>query len=338
MTLPSIERISVLGSGSWGTALAIQLARNGHHVTLWGRNLQQIAEMSTQRRNLRYLPDTLLPENLTPVANLNEALNRADSVLIAVPSHAFRETLESIRELSTKDCLNYCWATKGLEQGKANLLHQVFRDVMGEECRGAVISGPTFAGEVAKGLPTAVTVAAESETLSNHISGLLHGHGLRCYTSTDMISVEIGGACKNVLAIAAGIADGLGFGANTRAALITRGLAELVRLGLAMGGRQETLMGLSGLGDLLLTCTDNQSRNRRLGLGLGKGGEIDEVIANIGQAVEGYKNAPEVVRLAERMQIEMPITEQVYQVLYKGLSPQQAVENLLQREAKAELH
>lgn len=327
-------RIAVLGAGSWGSALAIQLARNGVTTLLWGRDGEAMAQMAVERCNTRYLPGSPFPERLTPAADLAATLALADHVLLAVPSHAFRDTLRTIAP-QLKPGSHLGWATKGLESGSGKLLHQVIAEELGEGQSSAVISGPTFAAEVAHGLPTAVTIAGTPEAAALY-TACLHGGAFRAYTSSDVTGVEIGGACKNVLAIAAGIADGLGFGANTRAALITRGLAEMMRLGVALGGQAETFMGLAGLGDLVLTCTDDQSRNRRIGLALGRGERLTEALAAIGQAVEGVKSAPELHRLAQERGIEMPITEQVYRVLHQGLAPQQAVEALLGREQKAE--
>jgi glycerol-3-phosphate dehydrogenase (NAD(P)+) len=328
-------RIAVLGAGSWGTALAIQLARNGITTLLWGRDGEAMAQMAVERRNIRYLPENPFPELLTPAADLPETLQLADHVLLAVPSHTLRDTLKSIAPRLKPGC-HLGWATKGLEPGSRKMLHQVVAEELGADQSCAVISGPTFAAEVAAGLPTAVTIAAADHTAAELYANCLHSGAFRAYTSNDVIGVELGGACKNVLAIAAGIADGLGFGANTRAALITRGLAEMMRLGVGLGGQAETFMGLAGLGDLVLTCTDDQSRNRRVGLALGRGEKLDEAIATIGQAVEGVKSAPEVYRLAQEQGIEMPISEQVYRVLYEGMAPQQAVEALLGRGQKAE--
>ncbi|MDH5784361.1 MAG: NAD(P)-dependent glycerol-3-phosphate dehydrogenase [Chromatiales bacterium] len=327
-------RIAVLGAGSWGTALAIQLARNGVTTLLWGRDSEAMATMAVERCNSRYLPESPFPDLLTPTVDLDATLQLADHVLLAIPSHAFRPTLQAIRPQLKPGC-HLGWATKGLEPGSRKLLHQVIAEELGEEQSCAVISGPTFAAEVANGLPTAVTVAGSSEAIEFY-AGCLHGGAFRAYTCSDVVGVEIGGACKNVLAIASGIADGLGFGANTRAALITRGLHEMMRLGVGLGGQTETFMGLAGMGDLVLTCTDDQSRNRRVGLALGRGEKLDAAITTIGQAVEGVKSAPEVYQLSRQMGVEMPISEQVYRVLYEGLSPQQAVEVLLGREQKAE--
>lgn len=328
------SRIAVLGAGSWGTALAIQLARTGTTTLLWGRDGEAMAQMAVERCNNRYLPDSPFPDLLTPAADLTATLELADHVLMAVPSHAFRDTLRTIAPQLKPGC-HLGWATKGLEPGSRKLIHQMIAEELGEEQSCAVISGPTFAAEVANGLPTAVTVAGGAGA-SELYAGCLHGAAFRAYTSNDVTGVEIGGACKNVLAIAAGIADGLGFGANTRAALITRGLAEMMRLGVELGGEAETFMGLAGLGDLVLTCTDDQSRNRRIGLALGKGETLDNAIATIGQAVEGVKSAPEIYKLSQELGVDMPISEQVYRVLNEGLAPQQAVEALLGREQKAE--
>lgn len=327
--------MTVLGAGSWGTALAIQLARNGTRTLLWGRNPERMAAMAKSRSNERYLPDITFPDDLIPTSDLEQALDQADEILVVVPSHAFRSTLEAIAP-RLRENLPLAWATKGLEPGTRKLLHQVVAETIGGNHPTAVISGPTFAREVAKGLPTAVTVASHNSDVADYFARRLHGAAFRAYTSNDVIGVELGGAAKNILAIAAGIADGLGFGANTRAALITRGLAEIMRLGQAMGAHQETFIGLAGLGDLVLTCTDNQSRNRRVGLGLGKGEPLDQVIESIGQAVEGVNTTPEIYQLAQEHGVEMPITEQVYRVLHEGLKPQQAVEALLHREQKQE--
>ncbi|MGE0080567.1 MAG: NAD(P)H-dependent glycerol-3-phosphate dehydrogenase [Thiohalomonadaceae bacterium] len=333
--MPTGQRtIAVLGAGSWGTALAIVLARNGARVLLWGRDRGQLQAMAAERRNERYLPGIVLPEGLDPCADLREAVTAANDLLLAVPSHAFRHTLCTVAPwLGSR---RIAWATKGLEPGSRKLLDQVVRESLGAETAMAIVSGPTFAREVARGLPTAVTVAGSDEDIAGHFARMLHDHTLRAYTSTDLIGVQIGGAVKNVLALAAGIADGLGYGANTRAALITRGLAEMMRLGIALGGQPETFMGLTGLGDLVLTCTDDQSRNRRVGLALGQGMPLAEAIAQVGQAVEGVKSAPEVRDLARSLQVEMPITEQVCRVLLEGASPHDAVHALLTREPKPE--
>jgi len=326
--------IAVLGAGSWGTALAILLARNGAEVRLWGHHAEHIQALRDERENRALLPGHPLPRGLLPTADLDEALAEVQEVLLVVPSHAFREVARSVAPFLGRS-ESVSWGTKGLEPGSGNLLSQVAGEELGARPL-AVLSGPTFASEVAEGLPTAITVAATSKAHAERLAGYLHADFFRAYTSDDLVGVQIGGAAKNVLAIAAGIADGLGFGANTRAALITRGLTELTRLGLALGGKAETFMGLAGLGDLALTCTDNQSRNRRMGLALARGLGIAEGQAAIGQEVEGVQTAAEVHLLATRLGIDMPISEQTYRVLYDGLRPEAAVRALLERRQKAE--
>ncbi len=327
--------IAVLGAGSWGTALALLLARNGHRTLLWAHRTEHTAAMVRERRNPRFLSEHSFPDALQPTERLETVLTGADDLLLVVPSGAFRPTLEALRpQLEARHRI--CWGTKGLEPGSHLLLHELAQRVLGDGVAVAAVSGPSFAGEVARGLPTALTVASQDERFARAVAARLHGPTMRAYTSGDIVGVEIGGAVKNVLAIAAGIADGLGFGANTRAALITRGLAEVTRLGVALGGRAETFTGLAGLGDLVLTCTDDQSRNRRMGLGLGRGQSLADTQAAIGQVVEGVRAAREVRALAAERGVEMPITEQVYQVLYEGLAPAQAVRLLLERELKPE--
>ncbi len=335
MNAPQSCPVAVLGAGSWGTALAILLARNGRPVRLWGRDATFMATLRAEQRNPRYLPDNPFPSGLQVESDLDRALADCADILLVVPSHAFRGLLEQLRpRLSAGTRL--AWATKGLEPGTGQLLHTVVSQMIGTDHPTAVISGPTFAREVAAGLPTAVTVASADPTFATELAALLHGETFRAYSSTDVIGVELGGAVKNVLAIAAGISDGLGFGANSRAALITRGLAELMRLGEAMGGHRETFMGLAGVGDLVLTCTDDQSRNRRLGLYLGRGMALQTALEKIQQVVEGVGTAHETLQVAGRHGVEMPITEQVHRVLHEGLAPRDAVQALLHREPKPE--
>jgi glycerol-3-phosphate dehydrogenase (NAD(P)+) len=322
--------IAVLGAGSWGTALAILLARNGHGVALWGRSREQMSAMSKQRRNRRYLPDHEFPDGLDATADLNAALARAAVVLVAVPSHAFGELCARV-EQHVPDLGGLFWATKGFEPGSGRLLHEVAEDATASRIPTAVLSGPTFANEIARGLPAAVSCASSSADFAERVADLFRNDRFRVYTSTDIVGVEIGGAVKNVLAIAAGIADGLGFGANTRAALITRGLREIVRFGSAMGGQPESFMGLAGLGDLVLTCTDDQSRNRRFGLALAGGLSLEEAERSVGQVVEGISAAREVMRQANKLAVEMPIAEQVERVLHEGVAPVDAVHALLAR-------
>jgi len=330
-----MKGIAVIGAGSYGTALAIQLARRGTPVWLWGRDRDALAAMQDKRLNERYLPEAHFPVGLTATADLQLAVSAAEELLIAVPSHALRETLRRIEPLLRPEQGIAC-AMKGLEAGTGKLVHEVVADELGDARDLAVISGPTFAKELGLGLPTAVTVASSNLAYAERIAHALHGDGFRAYTADDIVGVEVGGSVKNVLAIAVGIADGLGLGANTRAALITRGLAEIMRLGESLGAQPETLMGLSGLGDLVLTCTDNQSRNRRMGLLLAQGKSVDEATAEIRQVVEGVKVAPEVRRLAQRQQVSMPITETVCRVLTGELSAVEAVRALATRPAKHE--
>ena len=327
--------VAVLGLGSWGTALGLLLARNGHNVRLWGHDPDEVAPLRRYRETRRYLPGIPFPSALTAEADLAQALAGAQLALVAVPSHAYGATLVLLRPHLPAHA-GFAWATKGLEHGGGRFLHEVTAGNLGALWPTAVISGPSFAREVALGLPTAVTVAAEDAPHAGRVAALLHGSNLRAYTSADVIGVELGGAIKNVLAIAAGIADGLGFGANARAALITRGLAEMARLGLAVGGQRETLMGLAGIGDLVLTCTDDQSRNRRFGLAIGRGESAEMALAAIGQVVEGAATVREAVRLAQQYRVDMPITEHVDQVLHYGLNPRRAVESLLARQPKPE--
>jgi glycerol-3-phosphate dehydrogenase (NAD(P)+) len=329
------SHLAVLGAGSWGTALSVLLCRNGHAVRLWDHSPEHVAELRRDRENLRYLPGISLPPQLCVVDTLEEALEGAAALLVVVPSHAFSAVLHSLPK-ALPSGLGVAWATKGFEPGTGRLLHEVAVEVLGER-DFAVISGPSFAREVAAGLPTAVTVASPNREHARRIAAYLHSERFRAYTSDDIIGVEVGGAAKNVLAIATGIADGLGFGANTRAALITRGLAELIRLGTALGGSQETFMGLSGLGDLVLTCTDDQSRNRRMGLALARGLDVKTAKEEIGQEVEGVITAASVYAIARRLGVEMPISEQVHGVLYEGVTPERATHNLLIRRSKAEI-
>lgn len=328
--------VVVLGAGSWGTALAIQLSRHGAPVILWDHDPAHLQALVDDGVNQRYLPGIHLPESIRFNPDLGAALAEANDILVVVPSHAFRSMLRNIKPY-VHDSQRLIWATKGLESGSGKLLHEVAIEELGDKMPIAVVSGPTFAREVAEGLPTAITVASHDQQFATDFAERLHNETFRAYTSDDVTGVEIGGAVKNVLAIAAGIADGLGFGANARTALITRGLAEIMRLNEVLGGRHDTLMGLAGLGDLVLTCTDNQSRNRRLGLALGSGQTLEDALASIDQVVEGVQTAREVHDLAIRVGVEMPITEQVYGVLYDGTPPKEAVHALLNREQKAEL-
>jgi glycerol-3-phosphate dehydrogenase (NAD(P)+) len=327
--------IAVVGAGSWGTALALQFARNGSEVRIWGRDSALLDAMAESRVNSRYLPGVEFPPNLVPVTALDCCLDGARDVLLAVPSHALRETLLGVSPL-LGNAARVCWATKGFELHSGKLPHQVAAEVLGAERPLAVLSGPTFAKEVGAGLPTALTIAANDPSFAGDLAVALSGENFRAYTSDDIIGVEVGGAVKNVLAIGAGISDGLGFGANTRIALITRGLVEMTRLGVALGARKDTFMGLAGMGDLVLTCTDNLSRNRRMGLAIASGKTVAQAQEEIQQVVEGVMAAAAVKEVADKLQIEMPICHQVYRILYAGASPREAVGALMNRELKSE--
>ena len=291
--------------------------------------------MVDDRENKRYLPGIKFPPNLTAHPDLAECLNGARDILVVVPSHGLRDTLAQIKPMLTPDS-RICWATKGFELSTGKLPHQVAAEVLGPEFPVAVLSGPTFAKEVGAGLPTAMTIASNDNDFATALAKAISSDNFRAYTSDDIIGVEVGGAVKNALAIGAGMSDGLGFGANTRIALINRGLVELMRLGVALGAKKETFMGLAGMGDLVLTCTDDLSRNRRMGLALAAGKTVEEAQEEIQQVVEGVKAAKAVHDVAEKLGIEMPIANQVYRILYEGVSPRAAVEALMTRELKPE--
>lgn len=330
------SQVTVLGAGSYGTALALCFARKGTHTCLWGRDAEQVEAMATSRENARYLPGIQLPDTLHVTANLAEAVADSHNIVVVVPSSAFAQVLKDMRPHLRKDA-RVAWATKGLEPETGRLLFEVAQEILGDSHALAVLSGPTFAMEMAKGLPTAISMSSTDPQFVDELSELLHcDRSFRVYTNDDFIGVQLGGAVKNVIAIGAGMADGIGFGANARTALITRGLAELTRLGLKLGAKPETFTGMAGLGDLILTCTDNQSRNRRFGLALGQGKSVEQAMKEIGQAVEGYRNTREVVALAKRHGVEMPICEQLYDVLYGDTTPQQAAINLLSRARTSE--
>jgi glycerol-3-phosphate dehydrogenase (NAD(P)+) len=326
--------VAVVGAGSWGTALAIQFARAGHPTRLWGRDTVQMNVMQRVRCNERYLADAAFPPTLKVHTELRQALDGAGDVLIAVPSPGFRATLEQVAGLLDPEA-RVAWATKGFEISSGLLPHQVAAQVLGAR-PGAVVSGPTFAREVGAGLPTAMTVASPDAAYAMTLAARLSGPQFRVYTQTDIMGVEVGGAVKNVIAIGSGIADGMGFGANTRVALITRGLAEMMRLGVKLGAARETFMGLAGLGDLVLSCTDNQSRNRRLGLALGGGRSLIEAQRGIPQVVEGVLASRAVRAVAERLSVEMPICREVDRILYEDKPVRAAVQELMGREIRSE--
>lgn len=328
-------RFAVLGAGSWGTALAIHLSRMGVPTVLWARDTQAVADMRERRENVEYLPEIRFPDHLELSDDLAAAAGGAGVALLACPSHAFAELLDKTAPHLSSGC-RIAWATKGFEPGSGRFLHQVLEDVLGDATRGAVVTGPSFAKEVALGLPTALTVASRDDGLAGTVAGALHGGTFRAYTSTDIVGAELGGAAKNVYAIATGIADGMELGTNARAALITRGLHEMIRLGSALGANPETLTGLTGLGDLVLTCTGELSRNRRLGLALGAGTDIETAKREIRQVVEGVKAAEEVVRLASQREVEVPIAEVVRRIVSDGLTPEEGLRTLMARDPKPE--
>jgi glycerol-3-phosphate dehydrogenase (NAD(P)+) len=327
--------IVVLGAGSWGTALAIQFARGGGPTVLWGRAEDEPEKLARERENVRYLPGAKFPPSLRIEPDLRKALGQGDDVVLVVPSSVLRAVLGQVRPVLSPKA-RVAWASKGFELDTGKLPHQVAREVLGPDVPIAVLSGPTFAREVGMGLPTAIAVASTDEDFARSLAERISSGGFRAYTQSDIVGVEIGGAVKNVLAIATGCSDGLGYGSNTRVFLITRGLAELMRLGVALGARRETLMGLAGLGDLVLTCTDDQSRNRRFGRALAAGKPVDEAIAEIGQVVEGYHAAKAVHRVAVAHGVDMPICQHVYEVLHEKVPLKDVVKTMLQREVTPE--
>ncbi len=335
MVSPKAPVIAVLGAGSWGTGLALQLDRSGSRCILWDRDTDNLSQIRSTRRNTLYLPGIEIPVSITIEDDVLAAVKAADHVLLVIPSHAFASTIRTIREVLVPG-QGIAWACKGFEPGSGRLLHEVAAELLPSDTPLAIVTGPSFAKEVAMNLPTAVTVAGPDSNFTKFIARALHGGRFRAYTSDDMIGAELGGAVKNVMAVATGICDGLKLGDNARAALITRGLAEMMRLGAALNAKPETLMGLAGAGDLILTCTGDLSRNRRLGLKLGEGKTLEQALDEIGQVVEGVNSAVEVQRLAIEHDINMPISEQVNGIIHKGWDPVEGVARLLAREQKAE--
>ncbi len=325
--------IAVLGAGSWGTALAVQLARAGSTVKLWGRDEDALNRLRDERVNSQYLPDASFPKTLSAEPDWQTCLTDVGIVLISVPSHGFRPVVQRLLDDSPVaiEEVGLCWATKGLEMATGLLPHQVLLSMVPHHPRYAVLSGPTFAKEVGLDLPTAITVAASTEAFGQTLCETLRSERFMAYSSDDLIGVEVGGAVKNVLAIGAGMSDGLGFGANARVALINRGLRELSRLGIAMGAQAETFMGLAGMGDLVLTCTDNLSRNRRMGMALASGSSVEQAAIEIQQVVEGVPAAQAVFEKAAALNVSMPIVEQIYRVLHENKPVQDAVRDLLSR-------
>jgi len=325
-----MARIAVLGAGAWGTAIACALSSR-LEVALWARDRAQAEEISASRKNDRYLPGIALPTAVQVTSQLERAVSEARLALAATPVAGLRELLEGLPAAQP-----FVWLCKGFEEGSGSLPHQIAEQTLGKSARCGALSGPSFAQEVARGLPCALTLASRDAGFAREAAGLLHGGRLRVYYSADLVGVEIGGALKNVMAIAAGISDGLGLGHNARAALITRGLAEIARLGTALGGAPETFMGLAGAGDLILTATGDLSRNRRVGLELARGRALREILEGLGHVAEGVRSAKEVSRLAAARGVEMPVTDAVKAVLEGRLTPAAAVELLLSRDAKME--
>ncbi len=344
--------ITIIGAGAWGTALAISLSTN-HQVTLWGRDAAQISAIQASRRNQRYLPDIALPDNLGLSADISGAMAESELAIIAVPTAGLRSTLQQLascfplsnslpqaeERTNEKGIVKFpgvVWACKGFEASTSLLPHQVVAEVLPHGWKCAVLSGPSFAQEVARGMPTALTLASSDEEFARTTAKSLHHKRLRVYASSDVIGVEVGGAVKNVMAIASGICDGMGLGQNARAALITRGLAEITRLGLKLGGRAETLGGLSGLGDLILTCTGDMSRNRQVGLMLAQQLDLKQILDKLGHVAEGVYTVREVRQLSLRLGVAMPICDAVYRILYDHMSAEEMVAELLNRAPNVE--
>ncbi|OCC15734.1 Glycerol-3-phosphate dehydrogenase [NAD(P)+] [Dissulfuribacter thermophilus] len=334
-------KIAILGAGSWGTALAVHLGRAGRDCVLWGRDPLLLEQIGMLRENPKYLPGISIPENVQLTSSLKEAVSKRDIILIVVPSHGFRSIVTELNNLmckTDKENAAFVSCTKGVENGTLYFMTEVIEDVLGIEVskKVAVLSGPSFAKEVAQGLPTAVTVASKDSTLAAQLQDVFSYGTFRVYTTDDVRGVEVGGAVKNVLAIAVGISDGMGLGLNARAALITRGLREIVRLGMNLGASPLTFAGLSGLGDLVLTCTGDLSRNRQVGLRLGKGEDINSILSSMNMVAEGVKTSRALYDLGVRTQTDMPISMAVYQVLYEGIKPDEAVTSLIERPLRPE--
>jgi glycerol-3-phosphate dehydrogenase (NAD(P)+) len=336
--VPTAVPIAILGAGAWGTALAIALA-DRHDVMLWGRNEAAMREAASKRENAAYLPGFALPDRLAVTSDFDSAvahvLNRPSSGLLigATAVAGLRPLAQQLRSYKVE---NFVWLCKGFEEGTRLLPHQIVRETLGTDVAAGALSGPSFAQEVARGLPCALTIASDDPTLRERVVAAVHGRNIRVYSTDDLAGVEVGGAVKNILAIATGVVDGMGLGLNARAALITRGLAEITRLGAALGGRTETFMGLTGVGDLILTCTGDLSRNRKVGLGLAQGKKLDTIVAELGHVAEGVRCAQAVRQLAAERGIDMPITNAVAGVLFDGVSPQDMVGRLLARDPRDE--
>lgn len=326
-------KIAVLGAGAWGTALAINFSAS-HQITLWTRDPDQLLELVSHRVNRRYLPDLFLPDTLQLTSELDSAVRNAELALIAIPVAGLRELLQKIKAIDK--VLPVVLGCKGFEAQSAMLPHQIVREVYSETVPCGILSGPSFAQEVAQGLPTALTLASDDNAFARYIASEIHTAYLRIYSSNDVVGVETGGAVKNVIAIATGISDGMRLGNNARAALITRGLAEITRMGVALGGRKETFMGLAGIGDLILTCTGDMSRNRQVGMMLADGQLLPDILQKIGHVAEGVHTAREAERMSRRLKIDMPVTQAVCSILYDGVPAEEAVKKILDREPKTE--
>lgn len=328
--------IGVLGAGAWGTALAVHLARQHSNVSLWTRDTQKLAQIFQDKENRRYLPDVAIPSNLSACNEFSQLAKNSEYIVVATPSAAMRSIMQDINRYSSTQLRGIIWACKGLEHESGKFLHQVAEEVLHPDIENAILSGPSFAIEVGNNLPTAVTIASKNLEFAKQAAELFHDALFRSYITTDMTGVEIGGAYKNVLAIACGINDGIRFGANARAALITRGIAEMVRLGKHLDAKSETFIGLSGIGDIVLTCTENLSRNRRYGLGLGEGKNHKDIEEEIGQVIEGKFAAKVIYELGHKLELDLPISHQVYEVIYENKPARVAVEELLSRSLKIE--
>lgn len=329
-----MKKVAVIGSGSWGTALAVMLQRHGHDVVIWSRRQDAVEQMQKERENKEYLPGVLLPEGLNFTAEREKAVKDAEIIILSVPSKAVRQTaMDFAPYLKPNQVLVN--VAKGLEENSLKRLSQVIQECV-PQCKVCVLSGPSHAEEVAREIPTTCLIASENAETAKMVQGEFMNPRFRLYTNTDMVGVEMGAALKNVMALAAGISDGLGFGDNTKAAIMTRGIAEMSRLGIEMGGKLETFAGLSGIGDLIVTCTSMHSRNRRAGILLGQGKTLAETLAEIKMVVEGVNTVQAAYTLAKEHKVEMPITNAIYEVLFQGKNAEQAVLDLMSRDGKAE--
>lgn len=325
-----LEKVAVIGAGSWATALAVLLGKKGHPVSLWARRADQVTELRESRQNHKYLPGIVLPDTIAATSDLEEAVSGCDKIVLGVPSHAVRQLCTQLKPIlkTTKTVIN---TAKGLEESSLLRLSTVIDEEFGGQHQVVVLSGPSHAEEVGRDLPTTVVVATRHRKTAEAVQDLFMTPTFRVYTNPDMVGVELAGALKNVIALCCGVADGLGLGDNTRAALMTRGLTEIARLGVAMGAQPLTFAGLAGVGDLIVTCTSMHSRNRRAGIEIGKGKTMEEALDSVQMVVEGVRTTRSAWALAQRHQISMPITEQAYRVLFEGANARDAVTNLMMR-------